>query len=109
MRWYYRTSSTLRAQRPLPTADTLGWQRGWGHAVDIHIDHEKVPVSYETDPSGEITAYNDDLGVMAVGPDRPTAAARFREALAYQLAVDLSEGRPLPSSLRSHVKTLVHA
>ena len=77
--------------------------------MDIHIDYEAILVSFESDESGETTAFNDDLGVMAIGPDEETARARFHAALTRQVAHELSQGRPLPDPLRAHVRVLVGA
>jgi hypothetical protein len=39
---------------------------------------EGVPVSVEIDPeTGQVTAYNDDLRVMAIAHDEATARQRF--------------------------------
>lgn len=46
------------------------------------MSRDDIPIFFETDESGEVTAYNDDLRIMAIGPDEETAAAKFRDALA---------------------------
>lgn len=74
-----------------------------GDPLEIRIRYEDIPIYYEVDGSGEVTAYNDDLRIMAVGPDTPTATANFRDALTFQVAEDLAHGRPLPMQLRSSV------
>lgn len=38
-------------------------------------------VSFEQDASGEVTAYNDGIRAMAVGPDEATALRRFYDAV----------------------------
>lgn len=43
----------------------------------------------ETDPeSGEVTAYDDERRIMAIGPDEATAQRRYALALAQRLAAD---------------------
>lgn len=69
--------------------------------VTFRIEFEGVPVFIETDPeTGEVTAFNDDLRVMAVGKDEHTARRRFLDALGAQVTRDLNRGRPLDPHLR---------
>lgn len=49
-------------------------------------------IHFEVDSgSGEVTAFNDDLRIMAIGKDREEATARFHEAL--QARVDLGSDK----------------
>jgi hypothetical protein len=74
--------------------------------LGVRIEFNSVPVSYETDAeTGEVTAYNDDLRVMAIGADEQTARERFFAALRLQVRRDLIGGRPLHPRLRENVAT----
>lgn len=69
--------------------------------VTFMIEFKDVPVSIETDPeTGQVTVYNDDLRVMAIGNDEDTARRRFLDALEAQVRRDLNSGRPLDPHLR---------
>jgi hypothetical protein len=69
--------------------------------VTFDIEIHGVPVTLETDPdTGEVTAYNDALRVMAVGADEAQARRHFDEALRAQVKRDLNSGRPLHPNLR---------
>ena len=73
--------------------------------VTFKIEFEGVPVSIETDPeTGEVTAYNDDLRVMAIAKDADTARRRFLDALGAQVRRDLNRGRPLNPHLRERTR-----
>ena len=72
--------------------------------MQIAIEVEGVPVSVEIDPkTGQVTAYNDDLRVMAIAHDEATARQRFLRALELQVRRDLKSGRPLNPHLRERV------
>lgn len=69
--------------------------------LQIRVDAHDVPHAFEQDPeSGQFTAYNDDLRVMAIGQTREEAEARFVEAVEDLVTQELSAGRPLPEPLR---------
>jgi hypothetical protein len=85
-------------------------QPGELRPVDIHIDVGAIPVVLESDAdSGEVTAFNDALNVMAVGTTAEDARSRFHAALVEKVTWDLARGRPLPDLLRPHVRTPVSA
>ena len=77
--------------------------------MTFRIEFDGVPVTVERDPeTGEVTAYNDDLRVMAVASDEETARQRFLDALAIQVRRDLNTGRPLHPRLRERADARQH-
>lgn len=73
----------------------------------LNINLDNVPFTMEQDPdTGQVTARNDDLRVMAIGRDKSEAAARFQVALAALARQEVEAGRPLPEALARHQKVL---
>lgn len=73
--------------------------------MGVEINLSAVPVDFEVDEeTGEVTAYNDELRVMAVGSTRADAESRFRSALERLLYYELTHERPLPPAIAWHIK-----
>jgi len=73
--------------------------------MGVEINLSAVPVDFEIDEeSGEVTAFNDELRVMAVGSTRDEAESRFRIALERLLYYEFTHERPLPPAIAKHVK-----
>lgn len=73
----------------------------------VQLDLTDIPVEYEYDQvSGEVTAFNDDLRILAVGSTPAEAEHRFLEALARWLQTEFRSGKGLPDTIREQV-TLV--
>ncbi len=69
--------------------------------VRLDLDVVGIPVEFEYDrASGEVTAYNDELRVMAIGRTPPEAEASFRSAVVALLVEAIATGSPVPASLR---------
>jgi len=70
----------------------------------LTIDLREVPVEFEYDAeSGDVTAFNDDLRVMAVGATPAEAESRFHEALVYWFVEELRTGNVLPGLIRERI------
>jgi predicted RNase H-like HicB family nuclease len=75
----------------------------------VQLDLTDIPVEYEYDPeSGEVSAFNDDLRILAIGSTPGEAEHRFLEALARWLETEFRSGKGLPDPIRERV-TLVDA
>ena len=73
-------------------------------SVHVTIDLHELPVEYEYDQeSGDVTAFNDDLRVMAVGSTPAEAEARFHDALVFWFLEELRSGKALPSFVRDRI------
>lgn len=78
--------------------------------MGVEINLDAVPVDFETDEdSGEVTAFNDEVRVMAVGSTRAEAERKFREALASMLFHEFTHERPIPPAIARHVKLTASA
>jgi hypothetical protein len=74
--------------------------------MDLHIDVDlqAIPREFERDEeTGEVTAYNDDLRVMAVGADKAEASARFEQSVAALAQHEIAQGRKLPDVIQRWV------
>jgi hypothetical protein len=77
--------------------------------ISVLFDLSDIPVAYEYDPeSGEVTASNDDLRILAVGSTPREAEERFLEALARWLQTEIRAGKALPVPLREQVTLSDH-
>jgi predicted RNase H-like HicB family nuclease len=73
-------------------------------SFEFTIDLQDVPYEYAYDlDSGDVTAFNDDLRVMAVGSSVAEAEENFRVALRHWLLAELLGGRALPERIREAV------
>ena len=73
--------------------------------MGVEIDLSAVPLDFESDEeTGEVTAYNDELRIMAVGSTRAEAESRFRSALERLLYYEFTHKRPLPPAIARHIK-----
>jgi hypothetical protein len=73
----------------------------------VKLDLTDVPLEYAYDRvSGEVSAFNDDLRVHAIGSTPAQAEQRFREALARRLQIEFRSGNGLPATICDQV-TLV--
>lgn len=74
--------------------------------MDLHIDVDldAIPRDYERDEdTGEVTAFNDDLRVMAVGVTDAEADAKFNEAVQALAQHEIASGRRLPDVIQARV------
>lgn len=77
--------------------------------LSVRLDLADIPVEYEYDRnSGEVSAFNDDLRILAVGSTPQEAEQRFLEALARWLQTEFRSGKGLPDQIREQV-TFVEA
>ena len=73
-------------------------------SLHITLDLQEVPVEYEYDPgSGDVTAFNNDLRVMAIGRSPAEAEAKFIQALMYRVLAELRAGRALPGLITERI------
>ena len=72
--------------------------------ISVLFDLSDIPVAYDYDrESGEVTAYNDDLRILAVGSTPGEAEERFVVALTRWLQTEIRAGKPLPDPIREQV------
>lgn len=72
--------------------------------LSVRLDLADIPVEYEYDrDSGEVSAFNDDLRILAVGSTPQEAEQRFLEALARWLQTEFRSGKGLPDPIREQV------
>jgi hypothetical protein len=77
--------------------------------LSVQLDLTDIPVEYEYDrDSGEVSAFNDDLRILAIGSTPREAEQRFLEALARWLQTEFRSGKGLPDPIREQV-TLIDA
>lgn len=70
----------------------------------VQLDLTDIPVEYEYDrDSGEVSAFNDDLRILAIGSTPREAEQRFLEALARWLQTEFRSGKGLPETIRERV------
>jgi predicted RNase H-like HicB family nuclease len=73
--------------------------------MGIEIDLDAVPVDFEVDEhSGEVTAFNDEARVMAVGQTKAEAEHNFREALSALLFFEFNHERPMPTVIAKYIR-----
>lgn len=75
--------------------------------LDINLDLSDIPFETTVDDDGAVTAYNDDLQVVATGDTGDEAAGNFQTAVAELIDYCLTTGAPLPDLLRPRLKTAV--
>ena len=69
--------------------------------LELRLALRNVPYEYAYDTdSGEVTAFNDELRIMAIGSTPDEAEARFQIALVHWLIAELRAGNALPVFLR---------
>jgi predicted RNase H-like HicB family nuclease len=72
--------------------------------LSVRLDLADIPVEFEYDrDSGEVSAFNDDLRILAVGSTPQEAEQRFLEALTRWLQTEFRSGKGLPDPIREHV------
>ena len=70
--------------------------------LQLRVVLRDFPMELEYDEeSGEVTAFNDDLRIMAVGTSPSDAKARFEDALMQWLLEEIRLG--LPEAIRKHL------
>jgi hypothetical protein len=72
--------------------------------LHIEVDVAAIPRRYETDgDTGEVTAFNDDLRIMAVGQDAAEADVHFNSAVVSMAEHEIARGRGLPEIIQSRI------
>lgn len=72
--------------------------------LSVRLDLSDIPVEYEYDhESGEVSAFNDDLRILAIGSTPREAEVKFLEALARWLQTEFRSGKGLPEPIREQV------
>lgn len=97
------------SQRPFPVEDSPREAVRERTQISVLFDLSDIPVEYTYDAdSGEVTAFNDDLRILAVGTNPREAEERFLEALARWLQTEIRAGKPLPDPIREQVTFTDH-
>lgn len=72
--------------------------------LHIDVDLDAIPFQIEVDPeTGQVTAFNDDIRVMAIGRDEEEAHDRFKIAVVALAEAEIAAGRPLPGVIQSRI------
>lgn len=73
----------------------------------INVELSGIPFETSVDDNGSVTAYNDELQVVAAGDSPREAASNFQAAVAELIDYCLTTGAPLPDLLRPLLRTAV--
>lgn len=89
---------------PSPVKDSPGQGVREHTQFSVQLDLTDIPVEYAYDrESGEVSAFNDDLRILAIGSTPREAEQRFLEALARWLQTEFRSGKGLPDPIREQV------